>query len=142
MQRLDVGELNDKVSHIPGIVSLPIARLIFLILLNHHSSALMGNKFPILRPLICSIKNLSDSHLFFIISAVMQKPTKVNFYLICPAVNTNSCLTSYLDFVIFFRHCKIPMYNSLRGSEQKQHMKDCICARRCGSITINVMSTT
>lgn len=48
MQRLEVGELNDKMLHIPGMVSLPIARLILVILLNHHSSVLMGNKIPIL----------------------------------------------------------------------------------------------
>lgn len=78
MQRLEVGELNDKVLHIPGIVSLPIARLIFLILLNHHSSVWKIN-FPSCGLLSAALKTyLTLTYLLSFLQSCKNQPKSIS----------------------------------------------------------------
>lgn len=55
----------------------------------------------------------------------MYKGSKVNFYLIWAAVNTNLCLTANLDISVCCRHYKILILSDLQESEIYDKLQVC-----------------
>ena len=75
-----------------------------------------------------NIKNIKAYliHTYFIIPTVpMYKWSKVNFYLIWAAVNTNLCLTTNLDISVCCRHYKILILSDLKQSEIYDKLQVC-----------------